>query len=275
MKRTSDVLGIYRYPLVAISVIVGLVMFVPFLILVATSWTEGAFLMFPPTGFSFQWYASVLNDPRWMEPFWLSVFLTSVSTAVAVLFGTAGALAVSRLQAARARIVRTIFIIPIALPPIAYAVGLYGINLELGILRRTLVTFVVGEALLAMPYVFVLVSAAMSRMDPALRSAAATMGADWRLIIRKVELPAVLPVVVAGAIFAYNVVFDEVVLSVFLLPPGTRTLPLQMLSASQESFTPQLSAASTMISLVALVILAAFAKFSQTGFKRPKKGVTA
>ena len=153
------------------------------------------------------------------------------------------------------RWIRTLFIVPIALPPIAYAVGLYGVNIELGFLRGTLVTLIVGHALIAMPYVFVIVSGGIARIDPALRPAASTLGARWPLILWKIELPALLPYLLSGALFAFIIVFDEVVLAVFLLPPGMQTLPLRMLNASQEAFSPELTAASTLVSILAILVL--------------------
>ena len=258
MKNSfAHAIGGFRYPVIVLSVAIGLLLFVPFVVLVATSVTSGQLILFPPQGFSLKWYASVLADKAWTDPFWLSIGVSLAATAIAVVFGTAGALAVGRLERPSvSRLVRSLFVVPIALPPVAYAVGLHRINLLFDGLNKSLVVLVLGEAIIAMPYVFVLVSSAMNRIDPALRRAASTMGASWPMILRKVELPIVLPTVISGAIFAFSIVFDEVVLSVFLAPPGTQTFPLKMLSAAREAFSPNLTAASTMVSLAALVLLA-------------------
>lgn len=250
-------LGWYRLPIIVVAVAASLLLIVPFLILVATSWTSGSFIMFPPDGFSLRWYADVLTDRRWMGSFTLSLWTASISTVIATVLGVLGAVGITRVRNRTAqRWIRTLFIVPIALPPIAYAVGLYGVNMDLGFLRGTLVTLIVGHALIAMPYVFVLVSGGLSRIDPALRPAASTLGARWPLILWKVELPALLPYVLSGLLFAFIIIFDEVVLAVFLMPPGMQTLPLRMLNASQEAFSPQLTAASTMVSILAMAVLA-------------------
>lgn len=249
-------LGWYRAAIIAVALVASLFLIVPFLILVSTSWTAGSFILFPPEGFSLQWYAEVLSDRRWMGSFWLSLWTATISTVLAAVLGTAGAIGLTRVRSRGAqRWIRTLFIVPIALPPIAYAVGLYGVNLELGFLRGTLVTMIIGHALIAMPYVFVIVSGGIARIDPALRPAASTLGARWPLILWKIELPALLPYLLSGALFAFIIVFDEVVLAVFLLPPGMQTLPLRMLNASQEAFSPELTAASTLVSLLAIVVL--------------------
>jgi putative spermidine/putrescine transport system permease protein len=276
VQRPGAVLGFYRAPILLVSVLSALVLAIPFAVLVASSVTTEVFAEFPPHGFTLKWYASVLTDPTWLTPFWLSIVVSCVATAVAVLFGTAGALAVARLGRNPARLVRTLFIIPMALPPVAYAVGLYGLQLQMMFLRSSLLLLVLGEALLAVPYVFIVVSAGVGRIDPALRSAAATMGAGWPLIVRRVELPLLVPGIVAGALFGFNLVFDEVTLAVFLMPPGQSTLPLKMLNSTADSFTPQLTAASTMVSLLALVVLAGFSRFSGQGrARRARKGSIA
>jgi ABC-type spermidine/putrescine transport system permease subunit II len=250
-------LGGYRLPIIVVALLASLLLIVPFLILVATSWTSGSFILFPPQGFSLQWYGEVLADRRWMGSFWLSLWESLIATIIATLLGVAGAIGLTRVRSRQGqRWIRTLFIVPIALPPIAYAVGLYGVNMDFGFLRGTLVTLVVGHALIAMPYVFVIVSGGIARIDPALRPAAWTLGARWPLILWKIELPALLPYVLSGALFAFIVVFDEVVLAVFLLPPGVQTLPLKMLSAASEAFSPELTAASTLVSVLAIVVLA-------------------
>ena len=229
----------------------------PFLILVSTSWTQGGFILFPPDGFSLQWYAKVLGDRRWMNAFTFSLWESAAATLLATVLGAVGAIGLTRVHSRAAqRWIRTLFIVPIALPPIAYAVGLYGAGSELSFLRGSVLTLVLGHALLALPYVFVIVSGGVARIDPALRPAAWTLGARWPLVLCKIELPALLPYILSGALFAFVVVFDEVVLAVFLLPPGVQTLPLKMLNAASEAFSPELTAASTLVSVLAIVVLA-------------------
>ena len=250
-------LGAWRIPVIFVALLASLLLIVPFLILVSTSWTQGGFILFPPDGFSLQWYAKVLGDRRWMNAFTFSLWESAAATLLATVLGAVGAIGLTRVRSRAAqRWIRTLFIVPIALPPIAYAVGLYGAGSELSFLRGSVLTLVLGHALLALPYVFVIVSGGVARIDPALRPAAWTLGARWPLVLCKIELPALLPYILSGALFAFVVVFDEVVLAVFLLPPGVQTLPLKMLNAASEAFSPELTAASTLVSVLAIVVLA-------------------
>ena len=252
-------IGRFRLLFVGVAVLVAAtLMLLPFVVLVATSWSKTAFALFPPEGFTLDWYRTVLTDPDWADAFWRSIWVSGLATAVATVFGVAGALALPRLRSpAVARAIRTLFITPIALPPVAYAVGLYGVNLNVPALHGTFTSLVLGEALLAVPYVFVVTSGAVGRLDPAMRPAASTMGAAWPVILFRIELPLILGGVLAGALFAFVTVFDDVVLAVFVAPLGSQTLPLKMLSESQEAVSPELTAASTLVSLLALVVLGA------------------
>lgn len=270
-------LGWNRSPIVVIAVAASLLFFVPFVVVVATSWTEGAFILFPPKGFSLQWYEEVLSDKKWTGAFGLSLVVASISTVLAVILGTLGALALTRIRNRTAvRWVRTLFIVPMALPPVAYAVGLWSVNFELAVFKGTLVALVIGEVLIALPYVFVVVSSALANADASLRPAASTLGASWPLTLWRIELPPLVPSILAGALFAFSIVFDEVVLSVFLVPLGQQTLPLKMLGASQEAFSPELTAASTMISLLALAVLGVGTVISRraSAARAPRKAKT-
>lgn len=253
LKRS---LGWLRRPAIALALIAALLFYVPVAVVIATSWTEGSFIQFPPEGFSTDWYSRVVQDAEWINALQLSIWISAAATLIAVLMGTLGALASVRVKSDTVRrLIRTLFIVPIAVPPVAYAVGLYSINVQIPGLSDTWLLMIIGEALLALPYVFVVVSTGLANVDPALRPAASTLGANWPEILWRVDLPLVKANVLSGVILAFAVVFDEVVLSVFLAPVGVRTLPLQMLSASQEALSPELSAVSTLISVLAIVVL--------------------
>jgi len=263
-------LGRLRWPVIGLAFVASLLFYLPFLVVVAASWTARSFVGFPPQGFSLQWYTDVLGDPAWMDAFVLSLWISAVAALVAVALGTLGALALARVVRPGAqRLLRTMFIIPLAVPPVAYAVGLNAINSLSALLRQSVFLLIAGEALLALPYVFVLVSTGLAGSDPAMRAAASTLGANWPMIVRRIELPAVLPNILGGALFAFAVIFDEVVLAVFLTPAGVKTLPLQMFTASQEAFSPQLTAAATMVSLLAVLVLAGATALSAR--RRPRE----
>jgi putative spermidine/putrescine transport system permease protein len=247
--------GRYRYVIVPLAVLVGLFLLAPFVVLVSTSWTRGQFITFPARGFSLHWYTEILTNPDWMSAFRLSLLVSGGATVIAAVVGVGAALAIPKVKRRLvANLLRTVFIAPIAIPPVSYAIGLYDVELKLPTLQGSLLVLVIGESLLSMPYVFVLVSGALRQLDPALRAAARTMGTPWPKILLRIELPMLAGSIAAAALFAFISAFDEVVLAVFLAPVGEQTLPLRMLGAAQEAISPELTAASTLVSMFAMLL---------------------
>lgn len=250
-------LGIGRGPLMVLGVILAVFLIAPLLVIVPTSWTAGQIVQFPPQGFSTQWYSSALNDPAWTSSFFVSLKLGAEASALATVLGTATAFGMRRLARGRgARVAQALFILPLALPYISYALGVYQMFLKLpASWSNTLFPLVLAEAMVTMPLVYVVVAGALARVDPSLSRAAATMGASWPRIIWKIELPLIWLAIVGGFVFAFATVFDEATLAIFLSPVTETTLSLQLYQAAAQSIAPTLSAVSTMITMLAILVL--------------------
>lgn len=251
-------LGSYRVPFVFIGLIGAVFLCVPILIILPVSVTKSSFLEFPPKGFSLHWYSEVLNAQDWRQAFWLSVRVSLLAAAGATVAGTAAALAVRRLGARSRRWLRTIFITPIVLPYIVYALGLYKFYDSVGIVGHWW-TIPIGQAVLAFPIVFVAISAAQAEMDPAIQRAAASLGASWWRVVWKVDLPLLKWSIATAAVFATAFCFDEVVLAFFLSGPDTETLSAHLFTSAREEVTPEIAAVGVLVVLVALVAMSAAA----------------
>ena len=98
-----------------------------------------------------------------------------------------------------------------------------------------------------------------------LEEAAATLGASPWQSFRRVTLPMLAPGVVAAALFAFAVSFDQFVISYFLAPPGVSTLPVEIYSAIRKGFTPEINAVSSLIILVSMALVLVVARFYRFG----------
>ncbi|HBU16223.1 MAG TPA: ABC transporter permease, partial [Gemmobacter sp.] len=117
----------------------------------------------------------------------------------------------------------------------------------------SLFTVFVGHLVLALPYVIRTTLAVLTTSDPFLEEAARTMGAGpWRSLWR-VTVPQCLPGIAAGAFFAFNISFDEAVVSLFLRSPEVVTLPIQIYTQLEFSPDPSIAAVSSL--MIALTIL--------------------
>ena len=125
-----------------------------------------------------------------------------------------------------------------------------------------------------MPYVVLSVEAAARGLDPRLERAARSLGATAWQALRRVTLPLVRRGVLAGALFAAIVSFDEVVVALFVGGPATTTLPRKMWSTiTQDEFNPLLTAVATLQMVVALGLLGVVARLAAAG--RPGDGRAA
>jgi putative spermidine/putrescine transport system permease protein len=266
----ADALRWTRTPIVSFAFLVAAFLLLPVGIVVSTSFTTGAFLVFPPDGFTLHWYGAIVHDPAWMNPFFTSLRVGVGATALATISGTAAALGLRRLRV-HGRWLGAVFVAPIALPYLAYGLGLYNLVQDVPFLQNSNVPVALGQAVLAFPIVFVIVSAGLANVDPRITDAASTLGARWPMVVWKVELPLIKASIIAAILFAFSFSFDEVVMALLMSPPDKVTLPVQMFRAAQESISPELSAASTYITVIAIAVLATAALVERQALARLRR----
>jgi putative spermidine/putrescine transport system permease protein len=258
-------LGISRGAFMFLGALLAIFLILPLLVIVPTSWTAGQLVEFPPHGFSFQWYEQVFETSMWTEAFWVSLKVAFFGSIIATVMGTGIALGMRRLARGRGtRIAQSLFILPLAIPYISYALGLYQlVNKVPTGLNETLVPLILAESVIAMPLVYIVIAGALANVDPKLGRAASTMGARWPTILWRIDLPLVKMAVIAGFIFAFATIFDEATLALFLAPVTDVTLAQQLYRSANESIAPTLSAVSTMITLLAILVLGIGTLFSR------------
>jgi putative spermidine/putrescine transport system permease protein len=250
-------LGGLTKPLMAVGVVIGLFMLVPLAIVVPTSWSAGNLLEFPPQGFSFRWYREAFSDDKWIDPIKVSIWNSVRASLLATIAGTAAALGMRRLVGGRsARILRSLFILPLAIPYVSYAIGMYYLGIKTpGDWRATSWPLVLSHATITFPLVYVVVAGALAAVDRRLSQAAATMGATWPMIVWRVELPLVKMAIFGGWVFAFATCFDEATLAIFLSPFRQRTYAQQLFRETAETINPTVSAVSTAVTIAVMIVL--------------------
>jgi putative spermidine/putrescine transport system permease protein len=247
-------LGRLRVPIVATSIALALFLIIPVVMIIPAAVTSGAFLRFPPEGISPRWFQELLRSPEWRVALLNSGKISSTAALLATVSGTLAALAMRRLRFG-ARFVRTLFLGPLIVPPIVYALGLYLGFDAVGLLGNW-GSLALGQGALAFPLVFVVVWSGVSAIDPNLPRAAATLGSRWPGIFWRVELPLLARSIAVAAIFALVIAFDEVVIALFLAPPGQLTFPVQIWRSARESVSPVIAAANTFVLALGATLVA-------------------
>lgn len=257
-RNLRSSMGRQRPWLVLVGLLVTAYLVIPMLIVIPASFTSGQFLQVPPDGFSMRWYRAVFDDPLWSDALTSSIRVSGIASLVATVVGTLAVVGLARTRGI-SRYVRPIFFLPMVLPYIVFALGLRQASLPLGV-DNSLWPLVVGQAVLCLPIAFLTISSGMSKIDPALIRAASSMGASWWRSVWQIELPLLRRSILTGWALAFAFGFDEVVLALFLAPPGQSTLPAKLYTEASQNVSPLIASVSGIV--VALTLVIAIALFA-------------
>ena len=240
--------------LVALAWTVLLFLMLPTLVAIPVSLTPERYLSLPKGGISFEHYAEFFGDPSWRGALGQSLAIGLAVTLLATGIGTLAAVALWRLSSWLAEGVRLLALAPMIVPPIVSALAFYRAWAGLGLLD-TFTGVTIAHTLLALPYVLITVSAALATVDLRQEQASRSLGASLWQTIRWVILPQIMPGVATGAVFAFIVSWDEIVVTLFIASRAVYTLPRKMWDGINEQVDPTIAAAATVLFLVTLVAI--------------------
>lgn len=228
----------------------------PIFVVIPLSFNSGDFLRFPPEDLGLRWYRTYLSDPVWMEATWLSLKVAFASSLLSTLVGTMAVLVLEGRSVRGAGLLTGLITAPIVTPHIFIALGVFILAIQLGFADNEL-TLIGAHATIALPFVVLIVGAAMRQVDPTLARAARVLGATPFRAFRAATLPALLPAIVAAAVFAFFVSFDELIIAQFLMN-SQETLPMRIWADLRLEFSPTVAAvASILIVVTTLAMLGA------------------
>ncbi len=243
-----------RASLVLLAVLIGIYLLLPILVVVPMSLNNSSFLSFPPKDVSLRWYHNLIDDPTWLQSALSSLEVAALSALLAVVLGTLAALALVRGKLPFRGGITAVLLAPLIVPYVIVGLSAYIMFLRLGLTQTTL-GFVLVHTSLAVPYVLINVSSGLVAVDRRLEMAAMNLGASPVQAFFRITLPMILPSVLAGALFAFIISWDEVVVAIFLAGPDLTTLPVKMWSGIRVQIDPTVAAVS---SLALVVILLTF-----------------
>lgn len=242
-----------RVTAVVFLLLLAVFLLAPLVVVVGVSVSESQFVAFPPKGFTLRWYENALSSQAYVDAFKLSGLLAVLVTASATAIGGAAAIALSRRRQPGGGL-ETLFLSPLVLPSIIFAIGL--LMLWSAIFGPTsFLALWIAHTVVAIPYVVRTTLAVLAESDPFLEEAARTMGANRVQRLWFVVLPQCWPGLVAGAFFAFNISFDEAVLSLFLRTPRLTTLPVHIYGQLEFSPDPTVAAVSTLMILITVALM--------------------
>lgn len=227
---------------------------VPSFITLPVSLTDTDYLALPEQGLSLKHWQNLLTSPAWLGGFMQSLLIAVGSTVVAVISGTLCAVGCWRMPGRWTRVVLALTLVPIIVPTIVYALGLYRVYARIGLLD-TFAGVIIAHATLGLPFVIITVAANLANFDPKLEQASRNLGANAWQTLRLVVLPNLVPGILSGAIFAFVGSWDELVIVLFIAGRRVHTLPREIWAGLRESLDPTIAAVATLLVAVTLVML--------------------
>ncbi len=231
-------LGIY-------AVGVYLFLHVPLLVLVAFSFNASKFTVW--SGFSLAWYTAIFHDTQLMEAAINSVVIAICSAALSTVIGTLAAYGMWKRDAP---VVKGSLYLSLVTPEIVTGISLliffqwvfHWLHFRLG-----MATVIIAHVAFSIAYVVIVVTARLRSFDPALEEAAMDLGAtEWRAFWR-VTLPALRPGIIAAALLALIVSFDDYVITSFVAGVDSETLPMVIYAMARKGVSPSINAISSII----------------------------
>jgi spermidine/putrescine transport system permease protein len=246
--------------------IILLFLYLPILVMAIMSFNASEFYAFP-LRLTSGWYGKLATNQEVITAAWRSVWIAIVVTIIATTLGTAASLALFRYDFPGKTFLQAMLFPPIAIPWLIVGTAMLIFFFWVGIGRGT-PAVILGHVALALPYVIVVVSARLKGFDRQLEEAAKSLGAsDWQMTTL-VTLPYLAPGLVAAALFAFAVSFDQFVVSYFLAKPGDVTLPVLIYTAIRKGFTPEINAISTIVIAVSMAVMLGTSRHFKFGGER-------
>ncbi|GAB6899482.1 ABC transporter permease [Kineosporia succinea] len=210
-----------------------------------------------PSGFTTQWITQALDYEPFRVGIVYSAEVAALATAIALLLGTPAAYALARTKVPGAAFLRSVFVAPLSLPRVVAGFCFFALYVSLfPTAYGTVGGVAFAHVLLLLPFVVALIGAGLAGSDPALEEAARDLGASPLQAFFKVTLPQIrMPLLIAG-VFSFLTSFDEVDLSIFLMPADTTTLPVAIFLRLQQDQDPTTSAVSSLMIVASLAIAA-------------------
>ena len=237
----------------SLSGLVFVFLYAPLVVVLLLSFNTDRSLAWPPSGFTMHWWTSAFHSEGARHSLWVSVQTATGATIIALLLGTLASMAVHRFRFFGRETLSLLIVLPIALPGIVTGIALNaafrGIGFEFGMM-----TLIIAHATFCVVVVYNNVLARLRRMSPHLEEASADLGGDAFQTFRYVTFPLMRTALLAGALLAFGLSFDEIVVTTFTSSAGLETLPLWIFhNLSRGDQQPIVAATASMVMLASII----------------------
>jgi putative spermidine/putrescine transport system permease protein len=228
--------------------------YVPLVVIAIYAFSTSRAFTWPPPGFTFDWFDLAVNNPGARDAFLYSVKAGLLATALALVLGTLASIAVARHRFFGRETISFLVILPIALPGIVTGIALNSTFTQVLGMDLSLFTIVVAHATFCIVVVYNNVIARLRRLSGSFEEASADLGASPWQTFRLVTFPNMRSALVAGALLAFGLSFDEIIVTTFTVGAGDQTLPIWIFTNfSRPNQLPIVNAVAVIVILISIL----------------------
>ena len=241
--------------------------YIPLALIIVYSFNDNPVNMIVWSGFTTDWYAQVLgfktvvsesalyieSTDQLVAAVFNSLKIATSTTLISTVLGTALALAMHRYNFLGKRFYQVTLFMPMLMPDIVLGIALLIFFVNAGI-HLGLTTIIIGQCTFLISYVFIVVSARLAGMDRTLEHASADLGANEWTTFRKVVMPQLMPGILGGALLAFIISMDDLVITYFIAGVDVTTLPMFIFAMLRRGIKPEINAIAVMMLTFSFVV---------------------
>lgn len=254
MSRSRVLDRLWNGTVLSVAAIALIMLAVPTIIILITSFDTRNFIGFPPEGFSLDRFVALFRNESILEAAGLSLTVGAWAVVADVLLAVPAAIAIVRRDFPGKALVLGFLQMPIMLPGIVIGIALL-MFISIMRLDPSVPILVAGHVVLTFPFVLSITMSRMERADLVIEEAARNLGASRLRVFTHIQLPYLMPAIAAGAAFAFLTSFDNLTISLFLTPVGDLVLPVELFFLMRFNLDPVVAAVATVQVLLTLIVL--------------------
>ncbi|MDR2197079.1 MAG: ABC transporter permease [Coriobacteriales bacterium] len=252
MAKSGQSLGA-RVRNTAFSALVYLFLYAPIAVIVLFSFnTSRRNIVFE--GFTLDWYGVMAGNTQLMDSLVNTLIVASCSTLLSVIIGSLAAVGMYRYRFRGRAAIDALLYIPVVIPEVVLGIALLSVfslaNVPLGLL-----SMIIAHATFSIPFVVFTVRARLSGFDASTEEAAMDLGANRLQVFSRITVPLIAPGIGAGAMLAFTLSIDDIIISFFTTGATSMTFPLKVMEMVRSGVSPDVYALSTIIILVTFAVV--------------------
>lgn len=206
-------------------------------------------------GFTFEWYSKLFQNTALLKAFGNTLIVAFTSTFLSSAIGTFAAIGMDRYRFKGKGAIDALLYVPVVIPEIVLGIALLGV-FSMAQVPLGLLSLIIAHTTFCIPFVIFTLRARLDGYDKSVEDAAMDLGANRKQVFWHITLPILFPGVLSGALLAFTLSIDDVIISYFTNGPSSTTYPLKVWELVKSGVSPDVNALSTLIILGTLIVVA-------------------